>query len=234
MSTKQPEAFPDMPMGDKSAPRLHARRPVPWLCYGYMAVCIALYVLGLEAFTGLHADWLNRFGLFLPDVEAGEWWRIFSCHFLHGNIVHVSFNMFVLYSLGRSLEVHIGRGLFLWASVLGALGTAVSSMLFSPHALMVGASGVIISWAGVMIPLATRHARKELLIWFAQIAVLSLLPGISLAGHAGGAVAGLVCGVALLQFLKGRRGWLLWVSILFLMLCLWAARPISGSGVYSV
>jgi hypothetical protein len=31
MSTKPPEAFPDMPMSDKSASRLHARRPVPWL-----------------------------------------------------------------------------------------------------------------------------------------------------------------------------------------------------------
>jgi len=229
MSLKQPEAFPDMPMSSGSAP---VRKPLPWMSYAYMAVCIAIYVLGLPSFTGLHADWLSHFGLFLPDVEAGEWWRMFSCHFLHGNLLHLSFNMLVLYSLGRNLEIHIGPWLFLWASVLGALGTALSSMLFSPHALMVGASGVIISWAGVMIPLATRHARKELLIWFAQIAVLSLLPGISLAGHAGGALAGLVCGFALLQFLRGRRGWLLGVSVLLVTLCAWVARPLADVGVY--
>jgi len=232
MSHKPPEAFPDMPMSSSAPAR--PRWPVPWLSYTYMAVCIAIYALGLEAFTGLHADWINDFGLFRPDVEAGQWWRMLSCHFLHGNMLHVSFNMFVLYSLGRNLEVHIGPWLFLWACVLGALGTAVSSMFFSPHALMVGASGVIISWAGVMIPLATRPARKELLFWFAQIAVLSLLPGISLAGHAGGAIAGLVCGFALLQFAKGRRGWMLWVSLLMLLLCIWVARPVVGGGVYGV
>jgi membrane associated rhomboid family serine protease len=157
-----------------------------------MAVCIALFALG--TFTGLHENWVVNFGLFLPSVEAGQWWRILSCHFLHGGILHVSFNMMVLYGLGRNLEIQIGHGRFFWVSAAGALGTALSCMVFSPEALMVGASGVIISWAGVMLPLATRHARKELLIWLAQIAVLSLLPGISLAGHAGGAAAGLMCG----------------------------------------
>jgi len=218
------EAFPDMPMsGNKPL----VRRPVPWVSYGYMLVCIALFVLGLDVFTGLHDNWLVHFGLFAPYVEVGQWWRIFTCHFLHGNILHVSFNMLVLYGLGRNLETNIGHWLFLWVSVLGALGTALFSMLFSPGALMVGASGVIISWAGVMVPLATRHARKELLIWFAQIALLSLLPGISLAGHAGGALAGLVCGLALLQFAKGRRGWLLLATILLTVLCAWVAqRPV--------
>ena len=219
--SQPPEAFADMPM-DNSAP---ARQPVPWVCYAYMAVCISIFLLG-TLLGGADGSWNKAFGLFLPAVQDGQWWRILSCHFLHGGVLHVAFNMFVLYSLGRNLEVHLGHGLFLWASVLGALGTALFSMLFSaPYVVMVGASGVIISWAGVMLPLVTRHARKELLFWFAQIALLSLLPGISLAGHAGGAIAGLLCGVALLPFLKGRRGWLLGLSLLLVLLCIWAARP---------
>jgi len=232
MSPKKPEAFPDMPMGHSPAKPRQAPRRVPWVSYAYMAVCIALFSLSTFLGFGPHERWIQEFGLFLPAIQDGQWWRMFTCHFLHGDIVHISFNMFVLYSLGRGLEMHIGPGLFLWASVLGALGTAWSSMLFgAPGSTMVGASGVIISWAGVMLPLATRHARKALLFWFAQIAVLSLLPGISLAGHAGGAVAGLACGFAVLQCARGRRGWLVWLSVLLALLCIWGARPVGDWGV---
>ncbi|MCL2012197.1 MAG: rhomboid family intramembrane serine protease [Cystobacterineae bacterium] len=231
MSHPAPEAFPDMPMGPRQAP---TRRPVPWVCYGYIAVCIALFVLG--TFSGLHQNWGFFFGLYAPAVKYGEWWRILSCHFLHGNVLHLAFNMWVAYGLGRGLEASIGHGLFAWASVLGALGTALSCLLFSPEAYMVGASGVIISWAGVMLPLATRHARKGLLIWFAQIAILSLLPGISLPGHAGGAAAGLVCGLALRLSLRGRRAWLFVATAAIALLCAWAAQrgPALPPSVFSL
>ncbi|MCL2625197.1 MAG: rhomboid family intramembrane serine protease [Cystobacterineae bacterium] len=224
MNNPHPEAFPDMPMEAPPPPPLPQR--IPWVTYGYMAVCIALFVLG--TFMGQHEDWVRHFGLYAPYVKIGQWWRILSCHFLHGGILHVSLNMWVAYGLGRNLEAYIGSGLFLWVSLLGALGTALSSMLFSPEALMVGASGVILAWAGAMLPLVGRQARKNLLFWFIQIAVLSLLPGISLAGHAGGAAAGFVGGLALLQHAKGgRRGWLLLASAVVVLPCIWAVYGLS-------
>ncbi|MCL2178574.1 MAG: rhomboid family intramembrane serine protease [Proteobacteria bacterium] len=224
MSNPTPEAFPDMPMTAPPGPPL--RPPMPWVSYGYIAVCIAIFVLG--TFMGLHNEWTHRFALYVPRmVEFGEWWRLFSCHFLHGNVLHIFFNMWVAQGLGRNLEITIGSWLFLWVSLVGALGTALSSMLFSPDALMVGASGVILSWAGAMLPLLARQARKSLLIWFIQISVLSLLPGISLAGHAGGALAGFVCGLALRQHSRGHRGWLLGASVAVIALCAWVLHHLA-------
>jgi hypothetical protein len=48
-----------------------------------------------------------------------------------------------------------------------------------------------------MVPLSTRQGRKELGIWLVQMIVISLLPGVSWAGHLGGFLFGLPCGLAL-------------------------------------
>ena len=108
------------------------------------------------------------------------------------------------------------------ASALAFVGVvlgAVAGILLAPHLidhigdrrwrLVVGvgllvelvvigeASGMILGWGGAMLVTAGRELRRSLLIWLAQIAVISLLPGISWAGHLGGFLFGLPMGLAL-------------------------------------
>jgi membrane associated rhomboid family serine protease len=48
-------------------------------------------------------------GLAGQGVAHGEWWRIISGGFLHENVLHILFNMWVLYYLGTQLEPALGR-----------------------------------------------------------------------------------------------------------------------------
>src|SRR5438128_753008 len=42
-------------------------------------------------------------------VAHGEWWRIITGGFLHENLIHIGFNMYVLYVLGQMLEPALGQ-----------------------------------------------------------------------------------------------------------------------------
>ena len=42
-------------------------------------------------------------------VAHGQWWRIITSGFLHENLIHIGFNMYVLYLLGMMLEPAIGH-----------------------------------------------------------------------------------------------------------------------------
>jgi rhomboid protease GluP len=139
-----------------------------------------------------------------PLVEQGEYWRLLSCVFEHGDIVHLFLNMSVLYSLGFMLERAIGSWRFLGLSFVTALGASAFSLLFNFDVPTVGASGMILGWAGAMLPIANEQGRRELGFWLVLIALISVLPlfsdkmpKVSWAGHLGGFLFGLPCGVAL-------------------------------------
>jgi rhomboid protease GluP len=139
----------------------------------------------------------NALALYGPLVQQGEYWRLVSCAFEHGGPVHLLFNMSVVYTLGFMLERAIGSWRFLGLSLVTCLGSASFSLLFDFDVPTVGASGMILGWAGAMLPIATNQGRRELGTWLVQIAIISLLPFVSWAGHLGGFLFGLPCGLAL-------------------------------------
>jgi rhomboid protease GluP len=135
--------------------------------------------------------------LYGPLVQQREYWRMLSCVFEHGSPLHLLFNMSVVYTLGFMLERAIGSLRFLGICAVTTLGASSFALIFNFDVPMVGASGMILGWAGAMLPIATDQGRKELGIWLVQVVVISLLPGVSWAGHLGGFLFGLPCGVAL-------------------------------------
>jgi membrane associated rhomboid family serine protease len=135
--------------------------------------------------------------LYGPLVQQGEYWRLLSSVFEHGSVLHLLFNMSVVYTLGFMLERAIGSWRFLGLSFVTALGASAFSLFFNFDLPTVGASGMILGWAGVMLPIATEQGRRELGMWLVQVVVISLIPGVSWAGHLGGFLFGLPCGVAL-------------------------------------
>jgi rhomboid protease GluP len=136
--------------------------------------------------------------LFGPLVKDGEWWRVLMTVFEHSpNPLHILFNMSAVWTLGRVLEFGIGPYRMLITSVVGALGSAFFVLLFNFDQPTVGASGVILAWGGAILPIATQHGRRSIGMWLAQVAVISLIPGVSWAGHLGGFLFGLPCGFAM-------------------------------------
>ncbi|QSQ25070.1 rhomboid family intramembrane serine protease [Pyxidicoccus parkwayensis] len=195
-----PEAPPPPPTGPL---------PRPWVSQFVLVAAVALFgaekVLPLSQVVVLAGGQLGRLpplGLYGPAVQAGEYWRLLGAVLEHGGLLHLVFNMSVVVTLGFTLERAIGSLRFLGLSLVTALGASTFSLLFNFNTLTVGASGMILGWAGAMLPISTQQGRRELLIWLAQVAVLSLLPFVSWSGHLGGFLFGLPCGLALRM---GRR-----------------------------
>jgi membrane associated rhomboid family serine protease len=153
--------------------------------------------------SGLFVDWT-----LIPSLVAGgDYWRLVTSGFLHfGNYggygpVHLIFNMFALYVLGRDLEIVLGRVRFLVVYVLALLGGSVAVMLFGESlGSVAGASGAIYGLFGgiaVVVFRAKMNPRPVLILLAINIALSITLPGISLLGHLGGLVVGALTTAAL-------------------------------------
>jgi membrane associated rhomboid family serine protease len=134
--------------------------------------------------------------------QDGEWYRIFTSAFLHRGLVHIGFNMYLLWQLGRPLEQGLGRLRFL--GLFGAALTAGSfgALIDEPFDLTVGASGAVF---GLMGALLAAQRSNGMNVWQSGIGALILVNviisigvrSISLGGHLGGLVGGFIIGVAL-------------------------------------
>lgn len=141
----------------------------------------------------------------LPGVPAADaWWRNLSYAFVHGNLVHVGFNLWVLFDIGRLYERRRGWGDLVAAFVAGTAGGAMLTgvMQAGQPLILVGASGGVLGVAGALLADAVLNRSgadmalvRSLLQWMALILLFSVLPGVSLWGHAGGVAAGFVYGV---------------------------------------
>ncbi len=137
-------------------------------------------------------------------LEDHQWWRIVSGAFLHGGLMHIAFNMIVLYQLGVITEAIFGsvRTAVIYAFALVGGGFAVLWVNF--HEPTVGASGAIFGLAGALGAAALRLgaqgralAQQTMVFVVLNVAVGFLLPNISIAGHIGGLITGAVLGLVL-------------------------------------
>ncbi|HEX4802675.1 MAG TPA: rhomboid family intramembrane serine protease [Myxococcaceae bacterium] len=173
---------------------LRARAPLPIVSGAVIAISAIRFLLDLPLFS---RDLVLPWALYGPAIEGGQWWRLLSYALEHGGLVHIFFNMSVVWTLGIPLERMLGSWRFLIISLATCLGAAAVSLFFAFQQQMVGASGMILGWAGAMLPISTRAGRRQLGIWLVQVAIISLLPHVSWQGHLGGFLFGLPFGLAL-------------------------------------
>jgi membrane associated rhomboid family serine protease len=170
---------------------------------------LALYLVQLWVDNRYGArSWALTAGfLTLPDARvpgASALWRYLSYAFVHGGVVHIALNAWVLFDIGRLYEARRPWGsllaAFVFGSVMGAYLTFVSQGGAPPG--VIGASGGVLGVAGALLAdtWRGRSARDRLLTrslvqWSVLIVLFSLLlPGVSLWGHIGGLVGGLLWG----------------------------------------
>ena len=134
-------------------------------------------------------------GLAGQGVAHGQWWRIITGGFLHENLLHIGFNMWVLYYLGTMLEPALGRLKFGLIYAVSLLSGSLGALLASPHSLTVGASGAVFGLMGGaavemrarQIPLMQSGVGGLILI---NLIISFTLSGISWGGHVGGLIGG--------------------------------------------
>jgi rhomboid protease GluP len=163
-----------------------------------------LIVYGLEfAFDAeSYMPAMMRLGALQRDaVLSGEVWRLVTSTFLHGSIMHLFFNVYVLYSLGSTLERLLGTSRFVVLYLASGLGGALLSLVFL-EGTSVGASGALWGLMAAEFLLAIRGEgilpeplRVSLRNGAGQNLVLNVLnsfrPGVDWAAHAGGGIVGI-------------------------------------------
>jgi rhomboid protease GluP len=139
--------------------------------------------------------------LFLYPSDLVQPWRLITAIFLHGSLLHIGFNMWVLMDIAPMIEDLYGSARFLFAFIFtGVCGYVLSS--FTGHE-SVGASGSLLGLIGLLLALSTgRHSsigmrmlRNQLIYWLFYIAVLGFLfRGVDNYAHIGGFVSGFILG----------------------------------------
>lgn len=146
-------------------------------------------------------------------TQNHEYYRLFSCMFLHFGMTHLVNNMLALYFVGGHLERAVGKLRFLVIYLAGGLGASWLSYHRSVQTISVdvsaGASGAVFSVIGAMIyVLLLNRGQLEGLTMRQMVfmAVLSLYFGFTTTGVDNAAhVGGLLCGFFLAVILYCRR-----------------------------
>ncbi len=188
--------------------RLRDTSTVPQVTYALIAINVIVFLAeGKGVFTigGSASGSLITKGALLGSSEFpalagqgvahGQWWRIVTGGFLHENLLHIGFNMWVLYYLGMMLEPALGRVKFATIYAVSLLAGSFGALLVSPHELVVGASGAIFGLMGAavvemrarQIPLMASGIGGLILI---NLVISFSIPGISWGGHIGGLIGG--------------------------------------------
>lgn len=182
------------------------RRPVPvsWgLLLSLVVVHLACGALGLVGATPGVEDGALFFGAKVNTLIAqGQWWRLVSCLFLHGNLLHLGFNGYALFILGPLLERFYGPRRFLALYVLSGVGASLASFWFT-QGPSVGASGAVFGLLGALMVFGFRQRRRlparisralgaGMAPWVVINLVIGLIPGLPIdnAAHVGGLVVG--------------------------------------------
>jgi membrane associated rhomboid family serine protease len=205
------------------------RQQVVWVTYALIAANVLFF---MYSFTrGLLEDpaVLLDLGAFVPILvqREGQWWRLLTAMFLHGNLLHLVFNMLALDAAGKFVEPALGRGryaLVYFGAGLGAsafiLALFQAQMLgrLSAFTMFVGASGAIMGLFGAALAIGLREwlthrtplARERLvrLAFFFGLQLMLDLSGLlntSVHAHVGGAIIGFVITLLLQALLAGRK-----------------------------
>jgi rhomboid protease GluP len=158
-------------------------------------------MFGIFNLGAINGEVLQRFGASLPlPVNLSQPWRFVMAVFLHGSLLHIGMNMWVLMDIAPQIEELYGSARFLFLYVVtGVAGFCISSL--TGH-FSVGGSASLLGLIGVMLAITGRRGgaamqmlRGQLIRWLIYIGLFGLfISGIDNWAHAGGLAAGLLLG----------------------------------------
>ena len=142
-------------------------------------------------------------------IFDGGYYRLISAMFIHYGIIHLLFNMWALWAVGRPLEAALGRARFAALYLLAGIGGNVLALIVSPFgAPEAGASTAVFGLFAAFFVIARRlggDTRQILVVLVLNLVITFTLPGISWAGHVGGLVTGALVAAILAYAPRERR-----------------------------
>ncbi|CAN8279199.1 unnamed protein product [Cochlearia groenlandica] len=140
-------------------------------------------------------------------VKEDQGWRLLSCNWLHGGVVHLLVNMLTLLFIGIRMEREFGFIRIGLLYLISGFGGSILSALFLRSNISVGASGAVFGLLGGMLSEIfinwTIYSNKVVTIITLVLIVavnlgLGVLPGVDNFAHIGGFVTGFLLGFVLL------------------------------------
>jgi rhomboid protease GluP len=185
---------------------------------GVTVACIVLYVASLVFDLRGALRPRGVFDVLSPSIEAlfalgatgsvawhlGRWWTLLTAIYLHGNVLHILFNVLWIRQLGPAIEQLYGPSrLVIIFTVAGVTGFLASNLLGLP--LTIGASGSIFGLLGAMVAFGQKRGGtvgamilRQYGQWALLLFVLGfLMQGVNNIAHAGGFVGGFAAGLVL-------------------------------------
>lgn len=171
----------------------------------FIALNIIMFIITAMAsgsFIDIDTYTLVRFGAkFNALINEGQVWRLITCAFLHGGLVHIGCNMYSLYIIGPQIEYIYGAKRYIFIYLISCITSSLLSYFASPS-ISVGASGGIFGLMGALLAFAIlerNRIEKRYISSLIQVIVVNLFIGLSLSnidnfGHLGGFAGGIVFG----------------------------------------
>ena len=174
----------------------------------------------------IHLRWGSNFA---PLTLSGDWWRLITNTFIHFGVIHITINMYCLYSIATYLEPMLGKKKYLVAYVCsGVLASLVSLWWHSDPANSAGASGAVFGMYGLFLAFLTTNyipgtIRQSLLRSIGIFVIFNLAfgmkSGVDNSAHVGGLLSGFAIGYCYVFAIKKEKdnepkvNWLLPVII---------------------
>ncbi|MCC6264318.1 MAG: rhomboid family intramembrane serine protease [Bryobacterales bacterium] len=171
------------------------------LNFGFFLFSIVLtyQATGQMGFWSFPGQVLDVLGAKSPAIRLhGEWWRLVTAGVLHGGLIHIGMNMWVLYDIGPLVEEFFGSYRMVLIYVLGSVVGFGASYLWNWQALSIGASAGICALIGAMIAYGFQYKspmagaiRAHFVRWAIYLVIIGLMiPVIDNAAHIGGLAGG--------------------------------------------
>ena len=149
------------PPGEAAAPSVRVRLPTYSVraTYFFLGLIILTFIGQFLSQELLGFDLVMAYGEKVNTfIAQGEVWRLLTAVFVHGGILHLLFNAYALYVIGRQIETFYGPLRFSAVFLLAGLAGSVASLLLT-RAPSVGASGAIFGLIGAEAVFLYRNRR---------------------------------------------------------------------------
>jgi membrane associated rhomboid family serine protease len=156
--------------------------------------------LSLEGIIGIH---LNH-----------DYWRLVTSGFLHSGLLHIFFNMYLLWLLGQQLESVMGSVRFAVIYFTALLCGSFGALMQTSTVEVVGASGAVFGLMGATAVELRRRGYDPFSGGLGGLIVLNLIIGfipsfhVAWGGHIGGLIGGVLAALAFDQAERRRLPWL--------------------------
>ena len=141
-TTQDPRGAPPVPL------RIHKQRepmpPIPPVTRALMLICTAVFCV--QFFVPLY----RWFGLWPVASSAFMPWQVFTYGFLHGDMLHLFFNMLGLWMFGSELEQLWGKRRYLNFLLAGLLAAAAAQLIIT---YFIGSGGYTVGASGALFAL---------------------------------------------------------------------------------